>query len=409
MPSEDECLRLSVGRADKELMQSQASTREALYLRAPTQRRDRFRGCLLSGAVGDALGAGVEFQSRAQTLKQFGSGGIRDFAPAYGRFGAITDDTQMTLFTAEGLIRAYVRGTTRGVCSVPGIVSHAYLRWLITQGVRSPVLKDRGDGWLVSIPELHAQRAPGRTCMNALRSLQHFGDLAQNDSKGCGGVMRVAPVGMLYPEEEAFRLAVEIAGITHGHPTGKLSAGAFAAIVAALLSGSDLPSAIKRSLGLLVGHEGHDETTQAIERARELAGSRPSDPEALSLLGEGWIAEEALAISLYCALSSPDLESALILAVNHDGDSDSTGSIAGNLLGAIHGTAAIPERWLTKLELRDVIEQVADDMASLPYWHLDSAGDWLTITHLDGTMSHPTPPNAEDVAEQNYLWERYPG
>jgi hypothetical protein len=75
--------------------------------------------CLLGGAVGDALGAPVEFLSLAQIRSHFGSAGIRDFAEAYGRVGAITDDTQMTLFTAEGLLRATVRGHERGGCHPP--------------------------------------------------------------------------------------------------------------------------------------------------------------------------------------------------------------------------------------------------------------------------------------------------
>jgi ADP-ribosylglycohydrolase len=74
------------------------------------------------------------------------------------------------------------------------------------------------------------------------------------------------------------------------------------------------------------------------------------------------VAEEALAISLYCAIAAPDLESALLLAVNHGGDSDSTGAITGNLLGAIHGERAIPRRWLDALELREEIERMAEEL-----------------------------------------------
>jgi ADP-ribosyl-[dinitrogen reductase] hydrolase len=92
--------------------------------------QDRFRGCLLGGAVGDALGAPVEFSSRTTILNQFGPSGIRDYAPAYGRKGAITDDTQMTLFTAEGFIRAAVRYASRGICNPVSVIHRAYLRWL---------------------------------------------------------------------------------------------------------------------------------------------------------------------------------------------------------------------------------------------------------------------------------------
>ncbi len=76
---------------------------------APITIRDRVLGCIIGGAVGDALGAAVEFQSRREITDQFGPAGITEYAPAYGRVGAITDDTQMTLFTIEGLIRAKFR------------------------------------------------------------------------------------------------------------------------------------------------------------------------------------------------------------------------------------------------------------------------------------------------------------
>jgi len=110
----------------------------------------RVRGCLLGGAIGDALGAPVEFISWPQIRANFGADGIVDFAPAYGRVGAITDDTQMTLFTAEGLMPAFVRDKLKGICSVPSVVSHAYLRWLLTQGSPRPNrgVKIGTDGWL---------------------------------------------------------------------------------------------------------------------------------------------------------------------------------------------------------------------------------------------------------------------
>jgi ADP-ribosylglycohydrolase len=81
-------------------------------------------------------------------------------------------------------------------------------------------------------------------------------------------------------------------------------------------------------------------------------------------LGGGWIAEEALAIGLFCALVARDFKGGVLLAVNHGGDSDSTGAIAGNLLGLIHGKRGIPDEWLERLELRDVIERVGRDLWS---------------------------------------------
>ena len=89
---------------------------------------------------------------------------------------------------------------------------------------------------------------------------------------------------------------------------------------------------------------------------------------AIAELGEGWIAEEALAIGVYCALVASDFREAVTLAVNHDGDSDSTGSITGNLIGAMLGVEAIPDSWLHELELADVIREIADDLLEYPGW-----------------------------------------
>jgi ADP-ribosylglycohydrolase len=101
-----------------------------------------------------------------------------------------------------------------------------------------------------------------------------------------------------------------------------------------------------------------------------LAKSRPRERGALRELGKGFVAEEALAMGLYCALGANDFEDGIILAVNHSGDSDSTGAITGNLLGSSAGVEAIPERWLAPLELRSTIEAIADDLAAFPEWHL---------------------------------------
>mgnify|MGYP001170096316 CR=1 FL=1 len=371
---------------------------EAIRSRADPSLRNRFRACLLAGAAGDALGAAVEFMSKPAIHARFGPEGIRDFAEAYGRIGAITDDTQMTLFTAEGLMRAWVRWNSKGICSTPGVVAHAYQRWLKTQGISHPQLSHDLDGWLIGIRELHASRAPGRTCLAALRDMKSFSDRASNQSKGCGGVMRVAPVGMFEASatqpgargssgHSAFQLGCETAAITHGHPTGILASGLFANIISQLLQGASLHDAIEHGMGLLRQHPQHEETERIVRRACELAANLP-DPNTLpDELGEGWIAEEALALSLYAALVAPDLESGVILAVNHGGDSDSTGSIAGNLLGAMYGLDAIPPRWLADLELREVIEEVADDLASMWFWELED----------------------DDYRDSNVIWERYPG
>lgn len=345
----------------------------------PAQRR-RFRGCLLGGAVGDALGAPVEFMSLAEIRAQFGRTGITEFTTAFDRKGAITDDTQMTLFTAEGLLRSYVQNGGRDTATITAAVAHAYARWLKTQGATPGVTDIDTDGWLYEQRELHALRVPGATCLSALERMGTLGERATNDSKGCGGAMRMAPAGLwctrleegVSPERvarKAFELGVELAGITHGHPTGRVAAGAFAALVALLARERPLAEAVERVKTLVVRYPAHSETLQAMQRAQ--AAARVEDalrPERIVALGEGWVADEALAIALTCALAAPDFETGVRAAVNHDGDSDSTASMAGNLLGAHLGVEAIPQRWLAGLEARRIIAEVADDLATFPQW-----------------------------------------
>lgn len=348
---------------------------------------EHFTGCLLGGAVGDALGAPVEFLSIQEILKRYGNHGIMNFDHTFGKIGAITDDTQMTLFTAEGLLRAHCRGMHKGFAPAFGSVVHlAYVRWLFTQ--KETIVHDTHDGWLFTVQELHHRRAPGNTCLSALKS-GRMGTIEQpiNDSKGCGGVMRAAPVGLYgvvaskyfcdSGKEIAavFDLGCTIAAITHGDPSGNLPAGVLAAIIFAILSGQTLLEAIKATTSILKKKKGHEETLKAITQAMDIAKNRTVQPgpDTIEKMGGGWVGEEALAISLYCALSSEgDFSKGVRLAVNHGGDSDSTGAITGNILGAMQGKQAIPEQWLEKLELKDVIEEIANDLLTL----FQDTNDW---------------------------------
>lgn len=338
--------------------------------------------------MGDALGAPVEFLERPPILERFGPAGITRYAPAYGRLGAITDDTQMTLFTAEGLLRGFVRGALRGITTYTGVASHAYLRWLVTQGgVPEPTISVSMNGFLIEHRELFSRRAPGSTCLTALVRCARFGDAAQNDSKGCGGVMRVAPVGLFLWEpsgaqepDEAFRLAAEIAGLTHGHPTGQLASGFFAALLPRLLDGGTLTEALADAHAVLPKTPEAEETRRAVRRAEDLSATDLAPHEAIARLGQGWVAEEALAMGLYAALVAPSFDEAVILAVNHDGDSDSTGSLAGQLRGAMEGVSAIGEHFLRELELRDVIDQVARDLYEYREWRLGESPDMRAET-----------------------------
>ena len=337
--------------------------------------KKRYTGCLLGGALGDALGWPVEFADMKEILETYGPAGITKPVPGAKGFAEITDDTQMTLFTAEGLLRAWAGARHHGgPPDFAGTVRDSYRCWLATQE-KGTALPDKV-GWLLGVEGLHRRRAPGTTCLSALREgvLDDKG-IVINNSKGCGGVMRAAPAGLLAARINSgdtagtIRLAFEIgcatAAITHGHPSGYLPAGVLAAVVATIVTGGTLVEGIDHSLSFLANRSGSQETTEAIRNALDLwrdSGVTPS-PQIIESLGGGWVGEEALAIGLYCALvAKDDFARGILLAVNHSGDSDSTGSITGNIMGALLGEGAIPAKWLNGLELQEVIRQVGEDL-----------------------------------------------
>jgi ADP-ribosylglycohydrolase len=135
-----------------------------------------------------------------------------------------------------------------------------------------------------------------------------------------------------------------------------------ALVIRELLQGAALPDAIAEGLDELRRWPAHEECLAAIETALSLAAQARPAAGVVESLGEGWVAEEALAIAFYCSLVAADFASGVRLAVNHGGDSDSTGAIAGNLLGACLGEEAIPRAWREAVELRDVIERIADEL-----------------------------------------------
>lgn len=328
-------------------------------------KKDQYKGCLVGGAIGDALGWPVEFLSLADILKKYGTQGIVNLEWNSKGIAEITDDTQMTLFTAEGLLRAETRSVRKGICHGPSVVFNAYLRWLKTQGY--PEINEKDwiyDGWLIKHKELFNKRAPGNTCIQALKSVEMGTiDNPLNNSKGCGGVMRAAPIGLFLRPENAFLTGMDCAALTHGHPSGYLAAGALSYIIALLIEGKELVVALDMTIEKLKNYQEHQECTDLLKKALELSKMEIPSIEAIQVLGEGWIAEEALAIAVYCALKyDDDFKKAVITAVNHNGDSDSTGAITGNILGVLLGIDAIPIEWQNRIELSEVIVEMSEDL-----------------------------------------------
>lgn len=339
--------------------------------------QDKCRGSLIGGAIGDALGYVVEFSSLNAIRKKYGENGIVDYVLNPDGIAEFSDDTQMSLFTAEGLLSAVVGGKTFEKDIVPHI-STAYEHWYYTQG-RAPLIMRKS--WLTHVKALWSRRAPGNTCLSALQTISlPKGAPVINNSKGCGGVMRVAPIGIfsaahprLIDLEHAGYLAGHAADITHKHPLSTYSSMALAMIVADCIGHDNADQekfrfiVINRVFKLLDLYFKEEmrlsELQELVQKALDLAISEKTDTNAIRELGEGWVAEETLAIAVFSVMRYiDDFEMCIRCAVNHDGDSDSTGAVAGNIIGAILGYNAIPQNYLTNLELHDVLLSVADDL-----------------------------------------------
>ena len=360
---------------------------------------DSIRGCLIAGAAGDALGYEVEFMSRRSILSRFGKNGITKFALDCNGKALISDDTQMTLFTANGMLMGLTRGYMRGIGGRPEeYVDIAYLDWYYTQTgkKREMIIDDWHPTWLRDLPEMAHLRAPGNTCLSACESLSR-GEKAQNNSKGCGGIMRVAPMALFdagyasrnensYSIEELAEAGGEIAEVTHKHPLGILPASLLTVLLYKIVPMSsrqvreEIDSIVADTVNILdrIYKGKYDADKRYLKeltmKAVQLAHTDIADADAIRQLGEGWVAEETWAIALYCAIRHIDsVEDAIIASVNHDGDSDSTGSVCGNIMGAIYGYEHIKNRNIfcpagknfeDTLELSEIILALADDLST---------------------------------------------
>lgn len=360
--------------------------------------QDCIRGSLMAGAAGDALGYAVEFKSRESILARYGKWGITEFELNARGKALISDDTQMTLYTANGILMGLTRGYMRGIGGEPQYyVSCAYQDWYRTQMTERPLDEhSHTHTWISKLPEMAHRRTPGTTCLKACEQIIRHREV-ENNSKGCGGIMRVAPMALFAAGHDVkngggfideIKYVGEaggyIAQVTHKHPLGFLPAALLTALLYRLVPRSvrwikeHIYEVVEENLRLLdklyPGEYQHEkgQLRHLSERAILLAGSDRTSAEAIRELGEGWVAEEAWAIALFCTLrhiSRP--RRAILAAVNHDGDSDSTGSITGNILGAIYGYNYFKERNIfctegcqleSTLELSEVILALADDL-----------------------------------------------
>jgi ADP-ribosylglycohydrolase len=318
----------------------------------------RASGSLFGLAYGDALGRPTEFLSYDEIVRRYGPGGPRELA---GEPAPVTDDTQMALAVAWALREA------------PELSPAAV----------EPVLRARFVAWARGV---EPARAAGLTCLRACAALEdgyRWQRATVPDSKGCGANMRVTPVGLLpgVDTDTLAGLAQLQAGLTHGHPTG-LAAAELTAYAVKLLAHDDaalgeLPERLRERcrqqrtvyrdewLGDLWDRpgastpdefisRGWDECLAALDRLTDALRRPAHDRDPCLATGAGWVAEEALATALSCALLYPDEPvAALGRAAATSGDSDSIACLTGALLGAVHGLAAWPAPWAERIEYAD--------------------------------------------------------
>ena len=295
-------------------------------------------GMIYGLALGDALGSPVEFWELKGIRERYGPDGIQEL-PSPALF---TDDTQMTLAVAEALIAA----GHQDLGGIMAAISQEFVAWL-----RSP----------------ENDRSPGGACLYGARQLEAgvpWWKSGKPNSKGCGAAMRVAPIGFLYQHDlpKLRQVASASALVTHHHPAAQL--GAVAAAFLAKLALDRLPPEEMLPALELETHgqvRDFDLALARLEEAREMT----SPDAALAHIGEGWVAEEAVPMALYCFLTSPDDFLATIRrGANTQGDSDSIACIAGGISGAYLGLRALPPEWVARLEKSEYLADVARRLAA---------------------------------------------
>lgn len=369
-----------------------AEYREDEQLRVP----DCIRGCMMAGAAGDALGYPVEFMNRNEILAKYGAQGITQFEIDRSSGKAlVSDDTQMTLFTACSILAGVTHRLAYGIGGAPeDYVDYGYADWYYTQTGKST--DDHKPMWLRDLPEMAHRRAPDTTCLNACEVMFNE-EKVSNDSKGCGGIISVAPMGLLeaahlsreccsYNLKDLAEAGAKIASVTHKHPLAFLPASLLTVFLYEVVPLSveqvkaEMDEILDKTVATLDSiytgdfEEEKRSLKELTAKAVQLARTDIPDSEAIHRLGEGWAADEAWAIALFCTIRHIDsVKDAIVTAVNHDGDSDSIGSIIGNMMGAIHGYEEIRKQRLfcpegrdleQTLELSNLILTLADDLVS---------------------------------------------
>ncbi|MGW2723803.1 ADP-ribosylglycohydrolase family protein [Streptomyces sp. NPDC001492] len=354
----------------------------------------RVRGMMLGLAIGDTLGT------------------VRGKLPASGPLRAGVS-TQLACFTAEGIIRAMVRGNHKGICHPPGVVLHAYGRWAALQGIEVERMRRRWasfkdeqewpDGWLAGVPVLAERRGSAPATVTALSRIEGNHEPTATTSRGCHALTRSLPVavaGLDWAEQ-----AGEFAALTHGDQAAQSAAAQAAVLVHHCLTNSppehdhrgvsERPArdAIEAGIAAIQSIRRQttgDEHERLLTTFRE-AVHRPADAARLARLAPDPTAPSALLGGLYTAAAFPgraQVRAALEFAAGAP-DGDSVACVTGALLGAVHGVEALPMDLVSRHELAWVLDALARDMLSEI---IDSPSGSEYVQGWDP-----------------YWWDRYPG
>lgn len=342
---------------------------------------EKFRGALIGGACGDALGYPLQGLSVSRIEHKYGPFGLRTLVRSskFGNEAPVTGNTQLALATIDGLLWA----DAKKMEETDGIY-RGYMRWFYSQtgveprrGQKSWMRRQPHEREICLVREkfMHFRRNPEEGLLNAFAG-DAIGTTKSkvNDSKGSGVLQRAVPVGLLYEGESktAFETAVKIAAYSHSNPVAYYSAGALAALISCLAKGMTLPKSLERVHSLLNKVHKADSITTLLSAAEQQAHDHPAGKEepwahidSIHSLGSGDQADEALAIAVYACLAVDDPLDSVVVAANHDGNSPVTASLTGAIQGVRFGEVFVPSYWKDLVEGKETVLGLADKLFHL--------------------------------------------
>ncbi|MCM1055664.1 MAG: ADP-ribosylglycohydrolase family protein [Bacteroides sp.] len=339
---------------------------------------DKFEGAVIGSAIGDAFGYPLMKLSFEEICETFEKKGAMELAVSRKtKTALLTEATQMSLFTADGILWAHNERVSDENAAVANYVFYSYQMWLYMQ---TKTIAGAEYEWLFdkkrnpNLSSLLKSKGLGRSRrlndvnVDALLEAKNnnFGTLNKkvNENKDAGAVKRVVTAGLFYGQspDMAFRMGCDIGAITHSHPDGYLPCGVYAAVVAELMTDKSVEEAVNNAMALLAAYPENENTYNMLQTAIDLAGNEDIDPqEGIGELGDGLSAVSCLAIAVYSAIvHQTNFKFAIELAANHDGDSAACGAITGGILGVWYGLKKLPKPWIKKMQYLNLMETVSD-------------------------------------------------